>query len=84
VSIKSITLPSKSETFTYIQADESGPVAVKLLATLKGIQCGKVKDTFGWNDVVSEAEGYTSGEGVNWKATNGGVEAGGVDAVDVL
>jgi branched-chain amino acid aminotransferase len=84
VSIASITLNSKSETFTYLTAEEPGPVAVKLLTTLKGIQVGKVKDTFGWNDVVPEAKGYTSAEATNGKATNGGIEAKSADAIDVL
>ena|ERR1700712_4705907 len=84
VSIASITLDSKSETFTYLEAEEPGPVALKLLTTLKGIQVGKIKDTFGWNDVVPEARGYTSSEATNGKSTNGGVEARSADAIDVL
>jgi branched-chain amino acid aminotransferase len=84
VSIASITLDSKSETFTYLTAEEPGPVAVKLLTTLKGIQVGKIKDTFGWNDVVPEPKGYTSGEATNGKVTNGGVEAKSANAIDVL
>lgn len=84
VSIASITLDSKSETFTYLTTEEPGPVAVELLTTLKGIQVGKVKDTFGWNDVVPKAKGYTTAEATNGKATNGGVEAKSTDAIDVL
>lgn len=84
VSIASITLDSKSETFTYLETEEPGPVAVKLLTTLKGIQVGKIKDTFGWNDVVPEAKGYTTADATNAKATNGGVEAKSANAIDVL
>lgn len=84
VSIASITLESKSDTFTYLTAEEPGPVATKLLTTLKGVQVGKIKDSFGWNDVVPEAKGYTTAEATNGKATNGGVEAKSANAVDVL
>ncbi len=49
VPIKSISLKSKGEKFTYRdESDEPGPVCSKLLSTLKGIQQGKIKDTFGW------------------------------------
>ncbi|KAE9980919.1 hypothetical protein BLS_005157 [Venturia inaequalis] len=84
VSIASITLESKSDTFTYLTAEEPGPVATKLLTTLKGIQVGKIKDSFGWNDVVPEAKGYTKAEATSGKATNGGVEAKSANAIDVL
>ncbi|KAK5108258.1 hypothetical protein LTR62_008642 [Meristemomyces frigidus] len=60
VPIKSITMRSKDEVFKYNGGgDEPGPVVVKLLAQLKGIQSGKVKDEFGWCDKVRE---YKSGE----------------------
>lgn len=65
-------------------AEEPGPVATKLLTTLKGIQIGKIKDSFGWNDVVPEAKGYMTAEATNGKATNGGVEAKSANAIDVL
>ncbi|TAQ88095.1 hypothetical protein B7494_g3575 [Chlorociboria aeruginascens] len=56
VPIKSITRNSRSETFTYLPADseDPGPVCGKLLATLKGIQGGKIKDSFGWNTQVEQ------------------------------
>lgn len=51
---------------------------MEILSTLKGIQQGKVKDTFGWNSNVEEvdAKKYSSGEtnrvnGVNGKAVDG-------------
>lgn len=58
VPIKSITRNSSNETSTYIAADseEPGPVCIKLLTTLKGIQAGKIKDTFGWNSKVDQVD----------------------------
>lgn len=45
-------------------------MCIQLLKTLKGVQSGKIKDTFGWNSVVKEvnAQSYEAGEvsnGVN-------------------
>jgi hypothetical protein len=54
------------------------------LATLKGIQVGKIEDTFGWNDAVTEPKSYTTSHATNGKATNGGVDATSVNAIDVL
>ena len=46
---------SKDDVFKYQGGgDEPGPAVVKLLAQLKGIQSGKVKDTFGWCEPVRE------------------------------
>lgn len=59
--IKSITKESGGEKFTYNGgSDEPGEIIVKLLSTLKGIQQGKIEDTFGWLDRVQEPEGYGS------------------------
>lgn len=53
VPIKSITMQSKNDTFKYQGGgDEPGPAVIKLLAQLKGIQQGKVKDEFGWVEQV--------------------------------
>ena len=55
VPIKSISMTSKNDKFVYQGgSDEPGPVLVKFLATLKGIQQGKIKDTFGWTEYVEE------------------------------
>ena len=55
VPIKSITMKSKGDKFTYQnEGDEPGPACLKLLSTLKAVQQGKIKDTFGWLDVVEE------------------------------
>lgn len=73
VPIKSITRTSRNETSSYIAADseEPGPICIKLLTTLKGIQAGKIKDTFGWNSPVNELDitKYIAGEKTN--GTNG-------------
>ena len=69
VPIKSITRTSRNETSSYIAADseEPGPVFEKLLTTLKGIQLGKIPDTFGWNSKVEEVDvkKYTSEPSTN-------------------
>ncbi|CAK1367689.1 putative branched-chain-amino-acid aminotransferase TOXF [Cercospora beticola] len=55
VPIKSITMRSKNDTFKYQGGgDEPGPAVVNLLAQLKGIQQGKIKDEFGWVEQVRE------------------------------
>lgn len=78
VPIKSITMESKGDKFKYQNgSDEPGPICVKLLTMLKGIQLGKIKDEFGWLDRVEKPEGY-----VNGSAGNG--DANGDDNVDRL
>ncbi len=73
VPIKSITRNSRNETHSYIAEDseEPGPVCDKLLTTLKGIQAGKLEDTFGWNSKVEavDVKKYTAGEQTS--GTNG-------------
>ncbi|KAL8684247.1 MAG: hypothetical protein Q9224_006491, partial [Gallowayella concinna] len=57
VPIKSITMKSKGDKFLYQGGgDEPGPACVRLLTTLKGIQQGKIKDSFGWLDFVDKVE----------------------------
>ncbi|PBP17311.1 branched-chain-amino-acid aminotransferase [Diplocarpon rosae] len=58
VPIRSITRNSRDQTTTYIasSSEEPGPVCVKLLTTLKGIQNGKIQDTFGWNSKVEKVD----------------------------
>ncbi|KAA6408802.1 MAG: branched-chain amino acid aminotransferase II [Lasallia pustulata] len=61
VPIKSITMKSRNDKFSYQEQSEEaglGPVCVKLLSTLKGIQQGKIKDTFGWLEYVREPKGF--------------------------
>ena len=75
VPIKSITMRSKGDKFLYRNgSDEVGPIASKLLGTLKGVQVGKVKDTFDWLDFVSGPEEYgfePTGEVKKTSGTNG-------------
>ncbi len=73
VPIKSITRKSHNETTSYITADseEPGPVCVKLLTTLKGIQNGKIKDTFGWNLKVEQVDLKQFNVGEQTNGTNG-------------
>lgn len=55
VPVKSITMRSKKDRFTYQdERKEPGPAVTKLLTTLKAIQQGKTKDEFGWLDFVEE------------------------------
>jgi len=78
VPIKSITMESKGDKFEYQNgSNEPGPLCVKLLTMLKGIQLGKIKDEFGWLDRVEKPEGYVNGSAVNG-------DANGDDNVDRL
>lgn len=55
VPIKSITCRSKGDKFTYLSdPDMPGPVCVRLLEALRGVQLGKVPDQWGWLDEVEE------------------------------
>ena len=70
VPIRSITMRSRGDRFIYQnEGDEPGPVCVKLLTTLKGIQSGRIKDTFGWLDIVEEPANFGDEE-IAVKGTN--------------
>lgn len=75
VPIRSITRNSRNETSIYISADseDPGPVCTKLLTTLKGIQAGKIKDTFGWNSKVEfvDIKKYSTEAGESTNGVNG-------------
>lgn len=72
VPIKSITMESKGDKFVYRDgSDEPGPACVKLLNTLKGIQQGKITDTFGWLSKVHEPIGCSNGSTTNKDALDG-------------
>jgi branched-chain amino acid aminotransferase len=58
VPIKSITSTLYNKTQTYIEGDDAGPVCIKLLSTLKGVQLGKVPDQWGWCDRVQEPANF--------------------------
>ena len=81
VPIKSISMKSTNDKFLYQGgSDDPGPACIKLLTTLKGIQQGKIKDTFGWLEYVEEAKGFR-----DEKMSNGGEMTNGVDSsVDKL
>lgn len=64
VPIKSITMRSKGDKFSYPVPEDGGPgpVCKELLRVLKGIQQSVEKDQFGWNLVVKEPPaGFASG-----------------------
>lgn len=54
-----VSVGAGEETITYVPESQeaAGPLCVKLLAKLKGIQSGKVEDKFGWCFKVSEEDG---------------------------
>lgn len=53
-----VTSNADAEIITYIpeSQEDAGPVCLKLLMHLKGIQLGKVKDEFGWRSAVTEKD----------------------------
>lgn len=62
------------ETVTYIpdSQEDAGPLCLKLLTQLKGIQAGKVDDKFGWCAKLSEADRRKAlGHEVVTNGTNG-------------
>lgn len=78
VPIKSITKGSDKFEYPVTENGEPGPVCTKLLTTLKGIQQGRIKDTFGWNYEVTPASPKDfAGEGMN--GVNGDVHPHKID-----
>ncbi|KZF26812.1 branched-chain amino acid aminotransferase II [Xylona heveae TC161] len=72
VPIRSITMKSRNAKFEYLKGDEPGPVCLKLLSTLQGIQLGKIPDTFNWRLKVSEEKDYKiRGTGARDEVTTG-------------
>lgn len=52
-------MKSKNDKFTYAAAEkEPGPVCVKLLTTLRGLQQGKIEDKQGWLFKVERPEQF--------------------------
>ncbi len=75
VPIKSITMRSRNDKFTYQGgSDDPGPACAKLLTTLKSIQQGKIKDPFGWLDYVKEPKGFPSTNGTSTNEVDGSVD----------
>jgi branched-chain amino acid aminotransferase len=59
VPIKSITMDSRGDKFTYAAAEkEVPPICAKLLSTLKGLQQGKIEDKQGWLFKVEKPQQY--------------------------
>lgn len=61
VPIRSITMRSKAEKFEYRCGDQGqgGPICLKLLQTLRGIQSGTMEDKWGWNlEVLPPPQGW--------------------------
>ncbi|KAI4137999.1 MAG: hypothetical protein LQ341_004864, partial [Variospora aurantia] len=79
VPIKSITMRSRDDKILYQDGgEEPGPACVRLLTTLKGIQQGKIEDTFGWLEYVEEVKMPANGEMNGTDALDGEVN-GNVD-----
>ena len=75
VPIKSITMRSRNDKFTYQGgSDNPGPAFEKLLTILKSIQQGKMKDSFGWLDYVEEPKGFPSTNGVSTNGVDGSID----------
>lgn len=70
---------ANEETVSYIAdgVEDPGPICTRLLTQLKGIQLGKVEDTFSWRFEVKEEDGKKV---VGEKAANG--EPQSVDQLD--
>lgn len=54
-----VSVSDDTEIVTYLpeSQEDAGPICLKLLNQLKGIQLGKVEDKFGWCFKVSEKDG---------------------------
>ncbi|KAL1588482.1 hypothetical protein WHR41_02999 [Cladosporium halotolerans] len=75
VPIKSITMRSRNDKFEFQNgSDEPGPVCVKFLEQLQGIQRGKIQDQFGWCDDVKQ---YTAGKDYQTEGGAAGVNGAG-------
>jgi branched-chain amino acid aminotransferase len=78
VPIKSITRGSEKFEYPVTENGEPGPVCTKLLTTLKGLQQGRIKDTFGWNfEVTAASPKDFAGDAVN--GVNGDVHPHKID-----
>lgn len=75
-----LSTEDKLEKVTYIQEsqEDAGPICLRLLSQLQGIQLGKVKDEFNWCAQVTEADGQKASGAP--KTTNGNSQT--VDQMD--
>jgi branched-chain amino acid aminotransferase len=64
---------AESETVTYIADEEpdAGPLCLRLLKQLQGIQLGKVKDEFGWCFGVTQEDGAKASVEAKASGSNG-------------
>lgn len=65
-----LSAESGVEKVTYLEdsIEDAGPVCLRLLTQLKGIQLGKVKDEFGWCLPVSQEDGTKVAKAANGSA----------------
>ncbi|KAH9888297.1 branched-chain amino acid aminotransferase II [Xylariomycetidae sp. FL2044] len=78
-----LSTEAASEKVTFIPEanEDAGPICLRLLSQLKGIQLGKVKDEFGWCVPVTREDGTKIGGTTNGTAsTNGNGQS--VDQLD--
>jgi hypothetical protein len=64
VPIRSITCRSRKDKIVYLESETPTPFYQQLYDNLKGIQQGKVKDTFGWCEIVGPSVNYVVDETV--------------------
>ena len=74
VPIKSITMKSRGDKFSYGDSADGGECCLKLLEQLKGIQSGKIEDKFGWCETVKEASAYGFKHEAEGKGVDGSVD----------
>jgi len=81
VPIRSITMRSTNDKIVFLEGEEPGPICLRLLKTLQGMQRGEVEDVFGWCERVEEPRGYGKVEvnRASSKAQNVHGEVGGAE-----
>lgn len=79
----SVDTAKGEETITYIpdSQEDAGPLCLKLLSQLKGIQTGKIEDKFDWCYKIAEEDGRKAAghEVVTDRSANGDVSIGQTD-----
>ena len=79
VPLKSLTMKSKNQKFTY---DAPGPAFTKLLDRYKAIQQGKVKDPFGWLDIVEDPQDWLAQQENQMNGMANGLKVAEIDRLD--
>lgn len=49
---------SKGDKIEFLKGEDPGPICMRLLKTLQGMQRGEIEDVFGWCEMVREPKGY--------------------------